>query len=69
MNGDDFDPTTMRLKAKKKVKNSFYFFMQDLKAQWIRDGKLSPKTTMAEMPGIAGPVWQVKCVVWIRNLC
>jgi hypothetical protein len=34
--------------------------MQDLKAQWIRNGKLAPNTSMAEMPAIASPVWQVK---------
>ena len=60
MDGGDFDPSTTRIKSKKRVRNAFFFFMQDLKAQWIRDRKLAPNTTMAEMSGIAGPVWKVK---------
>ena len=70
MEEDDFDALPTKLKAKKKIRNAFFFFMQDLKAQWIRNGKLSPNTTMAEMPAIASPVWQVQMsyAVFVRNL-
>ena len=59
MEEEEFEPAPAKLKANKKIRNAFFFFMQDLRAQWIRNGKLAPNTSMAEMPAIASPVWQV----------